>query len=104
MAEKVAENHIPVDKIYKISEGHTWALDFYNQKPVKIVSLSDLADKHDIWVYATDSELEKLQNDNYHWHEQITVDQFRITRLQIKFLNPNTRQKKLNRMHLVHLD
>lgn len=104
MAEKVAENHIPVDKIYKISEGHTWALDFYNKKPVKIVSLSDLADKHDIWIYATDHELEKLQNDRYHWHEQITVDQFRITRLQLKFLNPDTRQKKLNRMHLVHLD
>ena len=38
------------------------------------------------------------------WDNQITVDQFRITRLQIKFLNPDTRKEKLNKMHLVHLN
>ena len=104
MAKKVAGNDIPVDRIYKISERHTWALDFYNQHPVGILSLSELMDKSDIWIYATDQELDRLHNDGYHWHEQITVDQFRITRLQIKFLDPNTRQRKLEQMHLVHLD
>ncbi|MDC6367465.1 MULTISPECIES: ArnT family glycosyltransferase [Flavobacteriaceae] len=104
MAEKVAEQNIPVDKIYKLSERHTWALDFYNQDPVNIVSMSELMDKNDIWIYATDKELDKLLNEGLHWHEHITVDQFRITRLQLKFLNPQTRQRKLNRMHLVHMD
>ncbi|MER3376426.1 MAG: glycosyltransferase family 39 protein [Allomuricauda sp.] len=104
MAEKVEEHQIPVDKIFKITKRLTWGLDFYNKKPVGIVSVSDLEDKSDIWIYATDQELEKLVNEGYHWHEQITVDQFRITRLQLKFLNPNTRQKKLEQMHLVHLD
>ena len=104
MAEKVAEHQIPVDKIFKISKRLTWGLDFYNKKPVEIVSISDVEEKTDIWIYATDQELEKLLNEGYHWHEQITVDQFRITRLQLKFLNPNTRQKQLEQMHLVHLD
>ncbi|MEZ4809191.1 MAG: glycosyltransferase family 39 protein [Allomuricauda sp.] len=105
MAKKVAEHDIPVDKIYKISASrHTWALDFYNQHTVGIVSLSELMDKSDIWIYATDQELDRLHNDGYHWHEQISVDQFRITRLQIKFLDPKTRQRKLEQMHLVHLD
>ena len=58
----------------------------------------------DVWVYATDKELEHLQKKGIDWNNQITVDQFRITRLQIKFLNPNTRKEKLNKMHLVHLD
>ena len=55
-------------------------------------------------VYATDDELKQLKDNGIAWDEQITVDQFRITRLQIKFLNPNTREDKLNKMHLVHLD
>lgn len=104
MAEKVAENAIPVDKIYKISERYSWALDFYNKKPLDIISVSELKDENDMWIYATDEELEKLQNAGFHWHEKITVDQFRITRLQIKFLNPYTRHKILNQMHLVYLD
>ncbi|WP_136467315.1 ArnT family glycosyltransferase [Flagellimonas onchidii] len=104
MAEKVREHNIPVDNIYKISERYTWALDFYNKKPVNIISISGLEEKPDAWVYATDEELQKLEKAGYHWHEEITVDQFRITRLQLKFLNPHTRSKKLNKMHLVHLD
>ena len=103
MATKVAEQNIPVDKIYKISERHTWAMDFYNQKPINIASVDELLDQEDFWIYATDNELDKLSDNGFHWHEKITVDQFRITRLQLKFLNPNTRQKKLESMHLVHI-
>ena len=42
MAETIAENNISVDEIYKVSEHHTWALDFYNKKPVKITSIENL--------------------------------------------------------------
>ncbi len=104
MASVVAKQQIPKEDIYKTTERHTWALDFYNQKPVEILSIPELEDKKGIWIYATDAELEKLLNAGYHWHEKITVDQFRITRLQFKFLNPHTRTNKLNRMHLVQLD
>ena len=103
MATKVSERNIPVDRIYKISKRHTWAMDFYNQEPIKIASIDELLDQEDFWLYATDNELDKLNDNGFHWHEQITVDHFRITRLQIKFLNPTTRQKKLGTMHLVHI-
>ncbi|MBW8243264.1 glycosyltransferase family 39 protein [Muricauda oceani] len=104
MAKKVREKNIPVDNIYKISEKYSWSLDFYNKKPVQIVSIPEIAKKNDVWVYATDDELKQLKDNGMVWDEQITVDQFRITRLQVKFLNPNTREGKLNKMHLVHLD
>jgi hypothetical protein len=104
MAQKVKESNIPVDEIYKITTRHTWALDFYNQNPVNIISVNDLKAKNDVWVYADEQELEQLQKNGIVWTDQITVDQFRITRLQIKFLNPATRQDKLNQMHLVHLE
>ncbi len=103
MATKVEEHNIPVDNIYKISKSHTWAMDFYNQEPIKIATIEELLDQEDIWLYATDGELDLISENGLHWHQQITVDQFRITRLQLKFLNPGTRQKKLESMHLVHI-
>lgn len=104
MAEKIQEKNIPVDHIYKVSERYSWSLDFYNKKPVQIVSITEIAQKKDVWVYVTDEELKQLKNKGIVWDDQITVDQFRITRLQIKFLNPDTRKEKLNKMHLVHLN
>lgn len=103
MAKKVKENNIDVDAIYKFSGDYSWALDFYNKKPVKIASLEDLADKNDFWIYANDKDLRELIEAGFDWDKQLTVDQFRITRLQLKFLEPSTRAKKLNKMHLVHI-
>lgn len=104
MAKRVAEQGIPVNAIYKISKRHTWALDFYNRKPVQITSVAELSLKKDVWVYASEKELEKLESEGIAWDRQLTVDQFRISRLQIKFLEPTTRDKKLGKMHLVHLN
>ncbi|MEM7485767.1 MAG: glycosyltransferase family 39 protein, partial [Bacteroidota bacterium] len=104
MAEKVSEHEIATDNIYKISKRFTWALDFYNKKPVQITTKSALKNLKDSWVYVDDNELQELRDSGITWKEQITVDQFRITRLQLKFLNPQTRHKKLNHMHLLHLN
>ena len=103
MAKVVKSNAVQVDNIYKLSERYTWALDFYNQKPVHISSVEGIRDKRDIWVYATDVELRELRNSGLEWDLQYTKDQFRITRLQAKFLDATTRNKLLEKMHLVHL-
>jgi len=103
MAEKVKELQIPVDRIYKFTERYTWALDFYNQHPVTIIAKCELEQMKDVWVYVDDNELQQLKSSGLQWNKQLTVDQFRITRLQLKFLNPKTRAEKLNKMHLVHL-
>ena len=57
MARLVEEKGIPVDKIHKLSSEHTWALDFYNQKPVIFSPLSEIGGKRDIWIYASDTDL-----------------------------------------------
>ncbi|MBT8320401.1 MAG: glycosyltransferase family 39 protein [Eudoraea sp.] len=103
MAELVKEKDIPVDRIYKLSERHTWALDFYNREPVKITSAELVTDMNDVWVYATDKELEILKEKGMHWEEQYSADQFRITRLQARFLNPQTRNQVIRKRHLVYL-
>ncbi len=103
MARVVEEYNIPKDKIYKISGMHTWALDFYNRKPVKNTTLEELIRKHDVWLYATDAETKQLRDKGINWEEEYTVDQFRITRLQFRFLNPETRSGIIENMHLIHL-
>ena len=60
MATKIEEHDIPVDRIYKISKRHTWAMDFYNQEPIKIATIEELLDQEDIWLYATDRELDLI--------------------------------------------
>lgn len=103
MAATIKENNISVDSIYKISTNHTWALDFYNKKPVKISSIKALEKKKDVWVYVNQKELKELNASGLDWDRQLTEKQFRITRLQGRFLNPNTRNKVIKEMHLIHL-
>lgn len=103
MAKVVKEQNISVDNIYKIGEAYTWSLDFYNQYPVQITTLEEVQNKHDVWVYANEKELEQLRNSGLDWDTQYSVDHFRITRLQAKFLNPNTRHKVLHQMYLIHV-
>lgn len=104
MAGIVKEKEIPVTDIYKISGMHTWALDFYNRHPVHHTTLPALARLKDVWVYASDADMQQLQKKGFVWDQEYTVDQFRITRLQARFLNPSKRATVLNAMHLIHFD
>ncbi|WP_411031462.1 ArnT family glycosyltransferase [Spongiimicrobium sp. 3-5] len=103
MSKVVEKNKISKDNILKISNGHTWALDFYNKKPLRISSVESIKGKKDFWLYVTDAELKLLRNFGFDWDKQYSVDQFRITRLQAKFLDPAKRKKVLNKMHLIHI-
>ncbi|WP_343485778.1 glycosyltransferase family 39 protein [Allomuricauda sp. d1] len=103
MAHLVKENEIASDDIYKIGKDHTWALDFYNRKPIKITTLSELANKENIWIYGDDNDLQQLENAGFDWDRQLTVNHFRITRLNLKFLNSLMRESQLSNRYLVHL-
>ncbi|WP_394749814.1 ArnT family glycosyltransferase [Spongiimicrobium salis] len=103
MAKVIAKEEISTDNIYKLSEAHTWALDFYNKKPVKIISAEALEDMHSIWVYTTEEERKELREKGFDWDREHEVDQFRITRLQLKFLNNATRNRVLRKRYLIHI-
>lgn len=105
MSKIVKENKIPVDEIYKLSEEHTWSLDFYNQKAVKIIALNEIGTNSEtaVWLYVSETELEEIRHSVHDWDKQFVVDDFRITRLQAKFLNPATRKKTLKSKYLIHI-
>jgi hypothetical protein len=104
MAKIVAEQEIPVEDIYKVSPMYTWALDFYNKRPVAMASLQDLKEKSDVWIYVTYDELLKLDEEGFIWDKRYVVDQFRITRLQAKFMDPSKRKNVVDKMYLVHIN
>lgn len=103
MSKVISEKNIPVDRVYKVGKDYTWSLDFYNQFPVQITTAEGLKTKKDVWVYVNDDEMAMLEEKGFDWDSQLSVDQFRITRLQGKFLNPNTRKKVTRKMHLLHI-
>lgn len=101
MADLVERESLEVDTIYKLSEAHTWALDFYFGKPLQQIPVSALQGRDPVWVYVDDRQLERLQQMGVQWERQYTVDQFRISRLQGRFLNPHTRPGVLRKQHLL---
>ncbi|WP_149275258.1 ArnT family glycosyltransferase [Pareuzebyella sediminis] len=103
MASVISEQNIPVENIYKVSNDHTWALDFYNQKPVQLTTFEEIRGQKKIWVYINNADLRKFQQLGLDWDIQYTRPQFRITRLSMNFLNPSTRKKTLDRVHLIRI-
>ncbi|WP_445381688.1 ArnT family glycosyltransferase [Robiginitalea sp. IMCC43444] len=103
MAKLIEKRNLQINTIYKLNEDHSWALDFYFGKPLKTISTGDIASEEVLWVYATEQELENLREMGLGWQEQYTVNQFRISRLQARFLNPGTREKLLRKRHLLRM-
>lgn len=103
MADIVEINKIPVSDIYKISEMHTWALDFYDRYPVRKTTPEDLHRLNDVWIYASENDLQQLKEERLLWDKEYKADQFRITRLQARFLDPSRRGDILDTMYLIHL-
>lgn len=108
MASLVYKKNINPEKIYKITNRHTWAMDFYTLSPLKIIEANQLAElsaqPSRFWIYADEKELETISKQGFRWHKKWEVDNFRITRLQLKFLNPETRDSQLGKMYLLEFN
>ena len=104
MADRIAEESLEVDTLYKLSDAHTWALDFYFGKPVERIKRSELAQQSEtLWLYVDLKEREELDSEGVQWDAEFTVDQFRISRLQARFLNPKTRSEVLRKRYLLRI-
>lgn len=99
LAEYVNTKGLDKNKIYMLEGDESWAFDFYTQRNTPRVLEKDLK-KGDILLIHKEA-YEKFQLPN---HIIKTENSFRITRLSLNFLNPNTRQEQLNTMLLVQID
>jgi len=103
MADLIERESLEIDTIYKLSDQYTWSLDFYFGKPLEIRSLNQLPANSATWVYADDKERQQLQDAGISWDREYTADQFRISRLQARFLNPETRPEVLRKRYLLRI-
>jgi hypothetical protein len=103
MAELIKKESLDIETIYKVSDQHSWALDFYFGKPLERIELDQLPSDRVTWVYADDKERELLRDAGISWDAEYTVDQFRISRLQARFLNPGTRPEVLRKRYLLRV-
>lgn len=98
----IAEENIPKNRVYKVSEGHTWALDFYNQRPTPVISLDEVKkEKKPLWLFVSESELEMLKTHGVSASEAKKIPNYKVSRLQLKFLNPKKREASLGYKYLV---
>ena len=104
MAKLIKEKQIDAQGIYKWSDDHTWALDFYNRRPTPVFDPhTDLEEGQEIWLYTNEKQKVDLFNQGWEWSEELEVDQFRITRLQARFLNPHSRKEVLRKHYLLKM-
>ena len=103
MAKLIKNEQLPIDQIYKLDHEHTWALDFYFGKPVKQVNLASMKAKESFWLFITEEQRQELLESNAEWDLEYSVNQFRISRLQARFLNPKTREQVVRKRYLVRV-
>ena len=103
MADLIEAESLEIDTLYKVSDQYSWALDFYFGKPLEIIPVDQLPSNGVTWVYADDKERKLLQNAGISWDMEYTVDQFRISRLQARFLNPGKRPEVLRKKYLLRI-
>lgn len=103
MAKLIKSEQLPIDQVYKLDEEHTWALDFYFGKPVKPINLASMKAEESLWLFITEKQRQELLESNAEWDREYSVNQFRITRLQARFLNPKTREQVVRKRFLIRL-
>lgn len=103
MAFQLKRERPEVDVIHKVGEGHTWAMDFYTGRPLAVTRINRLRADGVRWLYADGKQLEKLRESGIAMDTLLHAKQFRITRLQPRFLNPKTREAVLRDRYLVRI-
>lgn len=103
LAGQIKTAALPISEIYKVTNEHTWALDFYFGKPAVFLEPEKLQRPIEAWIYVDEKQREKLASQGLHWDAELVADQFRISRLQARFLNPATRQKVVGKRYLLHI-
>ncbi len=89
--------------IYKLSDKHSWAIDFYHQRPLMLLKVENF-DSFQGLLYLTQEEFNELKNRGTPYDLIAKKIQFSISRLNFKFLNPKTRDLVTSYRYLIHLN
>jgi 4-amino-4-deoxy-L-arabinose transferase-like glycosyltransferase len=105
MSKLIEEKNIPKEAIYIYNKDYSWTLDFYTKRNTPSITKDEIKSlATDIWLY-TDKEasVDELRKNNILIKDQYTVDHFRVTKLNMRFLNPKSRATKLDKGFLLYI-
>ncbi|CAL2077113.1 ArnT family glycosyltransferase [Tenacibaculum dicentrarchi] len=105
IAEIVNKNDsINLDDVFLYEDDICWIFDFYTQRNTPHLTKQTLKkmDK-EVWLLIRNVSLETIKEDGFVISEKYEVNHFRVTRLNLKFLNPKTRASKLRKIYLLKI-
>ncbi|MCG8183392.1 ArnT family glycosyltransferase [Tenacibaculum piscium] len=105
IAKIINENDsINLNDVFLYEDDFCWTLDFYTQRNTPHVTKQELkALDKEVWLVIRNVSLETIQKDGFIIDEKHQVDHFRVTKLNLKFLNPKTRNSKLSNVYLLKI-
>ena len=106
ISELIKEQPISVEDLYIYDENYSWTLDFYTKRNTPSMTIKEIKKLNNgIWMYTDKAEtLRELTGQHIEIQEQFEVDYFRVAKLNMRFLNPKTRQSKLRKAYLLHIN
>ncbi|TDQ24119.1 ArnT family glycosyltransferase [Tenacibaculum caenipelagi] len=95
---------IDINNVFLYENDYSWPLDFYTQRNTPHITKEELKkiDK-DVWIVIRNIPLERIEKEGFTIEKKYKVDHFRVTRLNLKFLNPKTRSSKLGDAYLLKI-
>ncbi|WP_233899303.1 ArnT family glycosyltransferase [Tenacibaculum piscium] len=105
IAKIINENDsINLNDVFLYEDDFCWTLDFYTQRNTPHITKQELkALDKEVWLVIRNVSLETIQKDGFIIDEKYQVDHFRVTKLNLKFLNPKTRNSKLSNVYLLKI-
>lgn len=103
LARQIKSENPEMNTLYKLDREHTWALDFYFGKPAVHRELHEVEGQEAAWYYVNEKQRDSLRIQGILWDSERVANQFRISRLQGRFLNPKTREQVVRKRYLLHV-
>ncbi len=95
----------PKDVFTIAGNKNSWSLDFYTHRLIPKISLDSVSDDkmEGKWLFVYEEQLEEINEKNIQWSKKYEINHFKITRLNLKFLNPNSRNVILEKAFLLQI-
>lgn len=104
LAPIIKAANVPETDIVVLQDNYSWKLDFLLKRNLPVVNEKELHSLGGKWLLINDENLPALQEKGISWNEKIAVEKFRITKLNLKFLNKSKRQDQLTKSSLIKLN
>jgi len=93
--------------IIRYKDSYSWSLDFYTNQKTQAVSSDEInkMENDNKWLFVYEKDLNNIPNGSKYIKQEglFEIYHFRITRLSLKFINPQTRMSVLQKAYLIPL-